>query len=207
MGPPIPPNGAHIGHTMGGVPSEVKVHMTVYLDYTCPFSAKSYFMLFNQVAPHYGDKVAITFYHQVQPWHPQSSYCHEAALAVAHLNGNDAFFKFSNVLMRSLEEYYDYNTYDLTRRQIYDKLGDLAQSVGVDKAKFMDLLALDAESIAKGSNNPGNQMTQNLKWEIKASRTMGMHVSPTTTINGIVYDSSSGWTLDQWTELLDPLLA
>jgi hypothetical protein len=34
MGPPIPPNGAHIGHTMGGVPSAVKVHMTVYHDYT-----------------------------------------------------------------------------------------------------------------------------------------------------------------------------
>jgi hypothetical protein len=55
----------------------------------------------------------------------------------------------------------------------------------VDRDMHFSLtLHVQAESIAKGSKNPGNQMTQNLKWEIKASRTMGMHVSPTTTING-----------------------
>jgi hypothetical protein len=29
-------------------------------------------------------------------------------------------------------------------------------------------------------------------------------VSPTTTLNGMVCDTSSGWSLDQWKEFLDP---
>ena len=44
------------------------------------------------------------------------------------------------------------------------------------------------------------------KGKLSALLQMGMHVSPTTTLNGIVYDTSSGWTLDQWKELLGPLM-
>lgn len=205
MGPPIPPN-SHIGHTMGGSRCGAKAHIEVYLDYTCPFSAKAYFMLFNKVSPHYGDKLAVTFYHQVQSWHPQSAYCHEAALAVTAVAGQDAFWKFSNALMENQADYFDTVTYDLTRRQIYEKLADLAATVGVDKAKVLEALELDKKAIADGAQNPGNSVTQSMKWEMKASRQMSMHVSPTTTLNGIVYDTSSGWTLEQWTELLDPVI-
>lgn len=202
MGPPIPPSADHIGHTVG----TGKVHLGVYLDYCCPFSGKMYNMLFGKVKPHYGEKVKLTFYHQVQPWHPQSTYMHEAALAVAKVAGEDAFWKFSTALFENAETYYDVNTFDLTRRQIYESLAELAGSVGVDKAKVMNELVLSAEALASGQKNPGNGVTQNVKWEVKASRQMSMHVSPTTTLNGLVYDTSSGWSLEQWTELLDPLV-
>ena len=61
--------------------------------------------------------------------------------------------------------------------------------------------------MAAGHKNPGNAVTQDMKWEMKASRQMSMHVSPTTVLNGLVYDTSSSWTLEQWRELLEPVLA
>jgi hypothetical protein len=85
MGPPIPPAASHIGHHLG--PATAKVHLAVFLDYCCPFSAKAYRMLFGQVVPHFGDRIRVSFYHQVQSWHPQSAYMHEAALAVAKVAG------------------------------------------------------------------------------------------------------------------------
>jgi hypothetical protein len=48
MGPPIPPSPTHIGHHLGA--ASAKVHLGVYLDYCCPFSAKAYRMLFGQVS-------------------------------------------------------------------------------------------------------------------------------------------------------------
>lgn len=35
---------------------------------------------------------------------------------------------------------------------------------------------------------------------------MGVHVSPTLSINGLIVDSSSTWKLDEYKDLLDPLL-
>ena len=47
---------------------------------------------------------------------------------------------------------------------------------------------------------------QELKFEIKHARTMGIHVSPTTAINDVLFDSSSSWGLEEWKEVLDPLV-
>jgi hypothetical protein len=49
-------------------------------------------------------------------------------------------------------------------------------------------------------------LLQEIKWEVKASRQNGIHVSPTTTINGLIVDSSSSWGLPEWQQLLDPLV-
>jgi len=103
MGPPIPPAASHIGHHVG--PATAKVHLGVYLDYCCPFSAKSYRMLFGQVVPHLGDRIRVSFYHQVQSWHPQSAYMHEAALAVAKVGGECVLRPVSDAgLQRSQNE-------------------------------------------------------------------------------------------------------
>jgi len=48
---------------------------------------------------------------------------------------------------------------------------------------------------------------QELKWEVRHARMMGIHVSPTTAINDILFESSSSWGLGEWKEVLDPLLA
>ena len=39
---------------------------------------------------------------------------------------------------------------------------------------------------------------------MKLGRQTGIHVSPTTTLNGMVCDTSSSWDLEQWRAFLDP---
>eukprot|EP00238_Polyblepharides_amylifera_P007114 CAMPEP_0196580712 /NCGR_PEP_ID=MMETSP1081-20130531/30207_1 /TAXON_ID=36882 /ORGANISM="Pyramimonas amylifera, Strain CCMP720" /LENGTH=204 /DNA_ID=CAMNT_0041900667 /DNA_START=260 /DNA_END=874 /DNA_ORIENTATION=+ len=204
MAPPVPSSPSSIGHHIGG--KDAKAHLTVYLDYCCPYSAIFYKTFFEQVVPHYGPKLLTTFYHQVQPWHAQSIFMHEAALAATMIGGDEAFWKFSAALMDQQAEYFDVKVDNLTRLQVCEKLADLAATVGVDKAKMLDLLKLSPKLVAEGAKNPGNAVTQQLKFEIRASRQMSIHVSPTTTLNGILYESSSSYTLDKWKEILDPVV-
>ena len=71
---------------------------------------------------------------------------------------------------------------------------------------MLELLRLDPEAIASGQRNPGTLVTNELKLQVKFGRQMGVHVSPTTTWNGLVCDTSSGWSADEWAAFLDPLL-
>ena len=199
MGPPLPTSDLH-GRAIG--PMDAPVTLTAWLDYACPFSAKLFKTVTTQVIPHYGEKVRFVFYHQPQPWHPQSTMLHEAGVGVYNLGGVDAFWKFSAALFDTATDFYDANTYDKSRSQIYEELAALAQSAaGVPKA---DLLAKLRRIEKEGELNTGNECTQNLKFFVKLGRQTGIHVSPTTTLNGMVCDTSSGWSLDQWKEFLDP---
>ena len=199
MGPPLPTSDLH-GRAIG--PMDAPVTLTAWLDYACPFSAKLFKTVTTQVIPHYGDKVRFVFYHQPQPWHPQSTMLHEAGVGVYNLGGVDAFWKFSAALFDTATDFYDANTYDKSRSQIYEELAALAQSAaGVPKA---DLLAKLRRIEKEGELNTGNECTQDLKFFVKLGRQTGIHVSPTTTLNGMVCDTSSGWSLDQWKEFLDP---
>ena len=176
--------------------------LSAWLDYACPFSAKLFKTVTTQVLPHYGDKVRFVFYHQPQPWHPQSSMLHEAAIGVYDLGGVDAFWKFSAALFDTATDFYDANTYDKSRSKIYEELAALAaRSAGVSEA---DLSAKLARIEKAGELNTGNACTQDLKFFVKLGRQTGIHVSPTTQLNGMVCDTSSGWSLDQWKEFLDP---
>ena len=71
---------------------------------------------------------------------------------------------------------------------------------------MLELLRLDPEAIASGQRNPGTLVTNELKLQVKFGRQMGVHVSPTTTRNGLVCDTSSGWSAVEWAAFLDPLL-
>ena len=168
----------------------------------CPFCKKFYDTFTEQVLPAYGDKIKFVVYHQVQPWHPQSTYLHEAALAVTKVGGEDAFWKFSKALFGSQTDYFDANVWDKSRADIYAQLSKLAAtSTGVSES---DVAALLSRTEVEGSLNTGNDVTQELKFHIKLGRQTGIHVSPTTQLNGMVCDTSSGWSLDDWKEFLDP---
>lgn len=80
MPPPIPPRPMGtllFGHAR---PSLV---IEVFLDLCCPFSKKMFKVLYEEVMPNYTDgNVDMLFQNVPQPWHAQSSYMHEVALAV-----------------------------------------------------------------------------------------------------------------------------
>ncbi|KAJ1980040.1 hypothetical protein H4R34_002602 [Dimargaris verticillata] len=95
----------NVGHRLGSAAAPVVLE--AYLDYVCPFSKRFYTRFVQEVFPYveqqYPGQVQFIFRHQVQPWHPQSSMVHEAALAVEQVSP-DAFFPFSNQVFENQEE-------------------------------------------------------------------------------------------------------
>ena len=75
---------------------------------------------------------------------------------------------------------------------------------GLDSKSLAALLALDLDE-CKGHNR-GNAMASTLKMCIREGRQSGIHVSPTCLVNGIVVDTSSSWTMEQWGAFLAPLM-
>lgn len=89
-----------------------------------------------------------------------------------------------------------------TRNATYKRLAKVAGKVGVDEAQVYKLLEVSDKASDDGSLNIGNQVTNDLKVVTKMNRLIGVHVTPTVVFDGVVQDTSSGWTVDQWKEWL-----
>jgi protein-disulfide isomerase len=195
-GPPLPPT--QTGAVLGDPGAPIRVEM--YLDLICPFSRKMWASTVEaKLNEKVGDKVCFIFNQVIQPWHPQGTCVHEAALAVKQC-APDKFFAYCTALFTALDNgrFKDDTTWDLSRAQIYEELLVIAAATGVDRAAVEALLARSPEA-----GNSGNQMTQMIKWVVKYHRCRGVHVTPTVHVNGLEAGVvSSGWATEQWLEFL-----
>lgn len=177
----------------------------LYLDYCCPFSAKIFKTLTTQVFPAirensvWANSLTVVFRQQVQPWHPSSTLMHETGLAVLRL-APEKFWAFSGELFAVQTEFYDVSVVNETRNKTYRRLAKVAAKVGVSEDDVYKLLAIPEKAGEDGSLNSGNAVTNDLKVVTKMNRLIGVHVTPTVVFDGVVQDTSSGWTLDQWKE-------
>ena len=181
------------------------IEIEAFLDFCCPFSAKHWKCFVLEVLPLFKERgVNYRHYNVAQPWHAQSSYMHEAALAVEAIDA-DKYTPFATALFANQAQFFDDTTWDKSRAQIYGELAGLAASaVGVDAGALSAKLA---RKVVEGAHNTGNEATDTLKFYTKFHRTRGIHVTPTVMVNGVVDDSiSSGWSLEQWTTYLDTML-
>ncbi|CAE7366947.1 unnamed protein product, partial [Symbiodinium sp. CCMP2456] len=150
------------------------------------------------VAASYEGKVTFIFHPVAQPWHGQSSFMHEAALAVLKIQGPEAFWAYAVEVCRRQEEFFDDQTFEKSRLQIYKELVIIANEMGFDSSKIMARLQL------AGSGNSGNAVTQRMKWVTKFARTRGVHVTPTVFVNGLEAGIvSSDWKAEEWATFLD----
>eukprot|EP00041_Stephanoeca_diplocostata_P008976 m.135610 g.135610 ORF g.135610 m.135610 type:complete len:186 (-) comp17557_c0_seq5:408-965(-) len=124
--PPPPVRGAYFA-IMGR--STAPIELQAYLDYACPFCAKIFKTLYQEVIPHYGDNIQFVFKHQVQPWHPQSALMHEAGLAVKQIADTETFFKFSEKLFADQTQFFDANVWNKSRDTITKELIQLAVEI------------------------------------------------------------------------------
>jgi len=195
MPPPLPPT------TQGGqlTPAGNSIVVEMFHDLICPFSSKMYKTVYDSVIPAFGDSVTFVVHQVPQPWHPQGSYVHEAALAVRYTTPG-LYGKFCRAAFAAYDSgsFTDADTWNKTREQIYEELCTLVSEVGGDAPAVRQLLAMKEGGC--------NEMTQHIKWAVKLHRCRGVHVTPTVHVNGLEAGIvSSGWTGDQWKAFLEPM--
>lgn len=189
-----------------GVPAATHT-MELYLDYVCPFSAKLFKTLTDEVVPvirtnpAWAQSLTIVFRQQIQPWHPSSTLVHEAGLAALRL-APAKFWDFSKNLFAQQKDFFDVNVVNETRNQTYRRLAAIAGEVGINADDFFSLLVISDKPAEDGSLNIGNAITNDVKLVTKMNRLIGVHVTPTVVFDGVVQDTSSSWTADQWKEWL-----
>lgn len=114
------------------------------------------------------------------------------------------FWPYSSALMKNQKDFFDVNVVNETRNETYKRLAALGTSVGVDESHVFKMLEISDKPAADGSLNSGNAVTDDLKVLVKMARLVGVHVSPTVIVDGVVENSiSSGWTTEQWMEYLE----
>jgi len=207
MGPPLPPTQA--GGAIVGAGGRAQVQVELFLDLVCPFSGKMWAVV-QQALPRFDPRVTVVLHQVVQPWHPQGTMVHEAALAVKRV-APEAYADYVSAVVTSFAagRFTDEATWGSTRADIYDELlsilGDHAALQAVD-ADAVAALLKQPEGGGGIRGNGGNAMTQEIKWACKFHRARGVHVTPTVHVNGLEAGIvSSGWTEEQWCAFLEPM--
>ncbi|KAI5955128.1 hypothetical protein KGF54_001689 [Candida jiufengensis] len=183
--------------------------VNLYLDYNCPFSAKLFLKLYSKVIPQLQsqkpDQFQFVYVNVIQPWHTNSTLLNEFSLAYSKLlreqhqgNEQEKFWNLSKVLFENKEKFYDNSNIDLNRNEIYKQIYDVVSSkldLGVGKDELLNELIIKAGG---EPSNSGNGATTDVKYFTRYLRTVGVHVTPTVTVDGIVDDSvSSGSSEDE----------
>lgn len=188
--------------------------VNLYLDYNCVFSAKLYKKFHEDVIPSlnakHPDKFQFVFVNVIQPWHPPSSLIHEFAFQFAKLlrenniaDSNKLFWQFSKVIFDNKENVWDSNTADLTRNQSYDKFYDfISAKLTLPFSKEQLLQGLQIKSQPPANN--GNEATNDIKYFTKYLRGVGVHVTPTVSVDGIVVPTvESSTEIDKLVEIFE----
>jgi hypothetical protein len=114
------------------------------------------------------------------------------------------FWPYSSLLMQNQKDFFDVNVVNESRNETYKRLAKLGGSIGVDEGQIFKMLEISDKPAADGSLNTGNAVTDDLKVLVKMARLVGVHVSPSVIVDGVVENSiSSGWTKEQWMEYLE----
>lgn len=110
---------------------DAKLSLVEYSDLECPF-CKSFHSTMQEVLKTYGDKVRWVYRHFPLSFHANAQKEAEASECVAQLGGNGKFWKYADTIFA--------RTTSNGTGFALDKLGPLAQEVGVSQAEFQKCL-------------------------------------------------------------------
>ncbi|CAI5759292.1 unnamed protein product [Candida verbasci] len=183
--------------------------VNLYVDYNCPFSAKLFLKFYGKILPElqskHPDKFQFVYVNVVQPWHPNSVLLNEFSLVYAKLlrelkEGDDLvtpFWDFSKVLYENKEEFYDNSNIKLTRNEIYEQIYDVVSKhteLKFEKDKILNELQI---KVGGEPDNAGNGASADIKYFTKYLRGVGVHATPTVSIDGVVEPSISSGTSEE----------
>eukprot|EP01108_Squamamoeba_japonica_P001809 TRINITY_DN1811_c0_g1_i2.p1 TRINITY_DN1811_c0_g1~~TRINITY_DN1811_c0_g1_i2.p1 ORF type:complete len:220 (-),score=34.94 TRINITY_DN1811_c0_g1_i2:628-1242(-) len=194
----------HPGHIIQMGEGDEPILIELFMDITCPFSGRE--MAVIEQVMQANPSIRFTVHQIVQPWHVQSTLCHEALFALRLLSENARDPKFLRGmfdLFAAQPKFTDIEVWDKSRKEIHEMLLDIVEGAGFKRDDVANLLAINQEKVAQGMKNPGSYCTPDLKFATKYHRKRGVHESPTVFVNGIeAKNVSSSWTLEQWNDFI-----
>jgi hypothetical protein len=162
----------------------------VFLEPTCPFSARAFGKLdalLDQVGE---DRLTISLRLQSQPWHMYSGVIVRCILAASTLQSGKAAAKSVMAAVAAHREEFEFDRHcggpnlETTPNEIIRRIEGYS---GLDLAAAFAIPDLDRE----------------IKWHCKYARQNGIHVSPTFMIDGLIRaDMSSGDSVADWASRL-----
>jgi len=144
-------------------PKDAKVTIVEYSDFECPFCARVYTTLEQEVLKDYGDKVRFVFKNfplsSIHPWAEDGAVASECAFQ----QGNDQFWAMYNGLFSKQGE--------ITKDNLRDKATEIAQGAGMDVAKFQECF-------------DGKKTLDAVKADQSEGTALGVNSTPTFFVNG-----------------------
>ncbi len=161
-------------------PKEAKVVIVNYDDYQCPFCARMYSTLFNEVLKDYGDKVKVVMkdypLFEIHPW------AGHAAINGMCLAGqsNAAFWEYSDYVHENQQSINGTREQKRTVASMHTELDRIAKDAGTKHG----LDATKLEACIKA------QPDEALVASVKEAETLGVQATPTLFINGQKIDGA-----------------
>ena len=164
-------------------PKDAKVTIVEYSDFECPFCARVYTTLEQQVLKDYGDKVRFIYKNfplsSIHPWAEDGAVASECGFQ----QGNDQFWAMYNGLFSKQGE--------ITKDNLRDKVTEIAQGAGMDVAKFQECF-------------DGKKTLDAVKADQSEGTALGVNSTPTFFVNG--RRLSGAQTPENFKQLIDQSL-
>ncbi len=173
-------------HVRGDL-NKADVVLIEYSDYECPF-CKRFHPTTQEVLKFYGDKVALVYRHFPLSFHVNAQKEAEASECVAELGGNDAFWKFTDVIFERTEA--GGTGFALAA------LPALAKEIGVSESKFKTCL-------------DSGKFAQKVKDQMSGGEAAGISGTPGTIAlgkNGVTQMISGAQPIDAVKATIDSML-
>ena len=162
----------------------------VFLEPTCPFSAKAFGKLdplLDQVGE---DRLTIKLRLQSQPWHMYSGVIVRCILAASTLANGKAAAKSVMASVAAHREEFEFDRHCSGPNLDTTPNGIIRRIEGYSGLKLAEAFAIP-------------DLDREIKWHCKYARQNGIHVSPTFMIDGLVRaDMSSGDSVADWASKL-----
>lgn len=174
---------------------DAKVTIAIYDDFQCPYCARMYATLFNEVMKTYGDKVKVLYkdypLYEIHPWAVRAAVNANCLLE----QSNDAWWQFSDYVHHNQSEVSKQESTPDTKEPAPAKTAADAQKPGESKSKSkirsvgLDKLAFDVA--AKGNLDQNKlracletRSTDKVRASLEEGRQLGVSATPTLFVNG-----------------------
>jgi len=185
---------SEVGFVYNNGRPDAKVKVVSFLDLSCPDSQQAFPTLL-KVADHFDKDVQLKVVLFPLPYHRNSHVMSKGAHVINSQPNSTSVYNWFKIIYANLNMVVPSATADKTDGEVLDILTPLAkQATGISPDVFK-----------KGVSNEDIDEATRLAWKYACTR--GVYGTPMFTVNDVFVQAQADWTLEQWIDLIKPLLS